>query len=136
MFENPKINIKLKLSALWTSLIALYIYGDYFELYVPGKVEKFVNGTSKLDSPTLLLVASILIAIPSLMIALSILLKPKINRLLNIIFGILLTLIVILVGSISLYEWYSFYVLYAFIEAIITISIVWTAWKWPKKVSD
>jgi len=133
MFENPKINIKLKLSALWTSLIALYIYGDYFELYVPGKVGKLINGASKLDSPTLLLIASILIAIPALMIALSILLKPKINRLLNIIFGILLTLIVILVGSISLYEWYSFYVLYAFLEAIITISIVWNAWKWPKK---
>lgn len=32
MLENPEINIKLKLSALWTSLIALYIYGDYFEL--------------------------------------------------------------------------------------------------------
>ena len=70
------------------------------------------------------------------MIALSILLKPKINRLLNIIFGILLTLIVILVGSASLSEWYSFYVLYAFLEAIITISIVWYAWKWPKKYSN
>ena len=136
MFENPKINIKLKLSALWTSLIALYIYGDYFELYVPGKVEKLINGAAKLDSPTLLLIASILITIPALMIALSILLKPKINRLLNIIFGILLTLIVILVGSASLSEWYSFYVLYAFLEAIITISIVWYAWKWPKKYSN
>lgn len=136
MLENPKINIKFKLSALWTSLIALYIYGDYFELYVPGTVEKLINGTTLLDSPTLLLIASILITIPALMIALSILLKPKINRLLNIIFGILLTIIVILVGSMSLTEWYSFYVLYAFLEAIITISIVWYAWKWPKHPSD
>lgn len=133
MLENPKINIKLKLSALWTSLLALYIYGDYFELYVPKKIENLINGTSKLDSPTLLLVASILIAIPALMIALTLILKPKINRLLNIVFGILLTLIVILVGSTSLYEWYTFYVLYALLEAILTISIVWTAWKWPKE---
>lgn len=136
MFENPKINIKLRLSALWTSLMALYVYGDYFELYVPGKIEKLINVEDKLDSPTLLLAASILIAIPAVMIALSIQLKPKINRLLNIIFGVLLTLIVLLVGSVSLSEWYSFYVLYAFLEAIITISIVWSAWKWPKAHSD
>ncbi len=62
MLENPKINIKLKLSALWTSLMAFYIYGDYFELYVPGKVENLINVKAKLESPTLLLVASILIA--------------------------------------------------------------------------
>ena len=132
MFENPKINIKLQLSALWTSLMAFYIYGDYFELYVPGKIEKLIAVEAKLESPVLLLTASILIAIPALMIALSLLLKPQINRLLNIIFGVMLTLIVILVGSFSVSEWYSFYVLYSVLEAIIAISIVWIAWKWPK----
>ncbi len=136
MFENSKINIKLKLSALWASLVALYIYGDYFELYVPGKVEKLLNETAILDTPTLLFAASISVAIPSLMIALSVLLKSKINRILNVVFGILLTLIVILVGSTSISEWYSFYVFYAFMEAIITISIVWMAWKWPKEPSN
>lgn len=131
MLENPKINIKLKLSALWTSLIALYIYGDYFELYAPGKVEKLINGTAILDTPTKLFLASLLIAIPSLMIALSVFLNPKINRLLNIVFGILLTVVVVLVGSNSLHTWYSFYVFYAILEGIITLSIVWHAWKWP-----
>ena len=133
MLANPKINIKLRLSALWTSLLALYIYGDYFELYIPKKVENLINGTSRLDSPTLLLVAAIVIAIPALMIALSIFLKPQINRILNIIIGTLLTVIVILVGSTSISEWHSFYVLYALLEAILTITIVWTAWKWPKE---
>jgi len=132
MLENPKINIKLKLSALWTSLIALYIYGDYFELYVPGKVENLLNGEAILETPTLLLLASISIAIPSLMIALTVLLPPKINRILNIVFGILLTLIVVLVGATSIAPWYGFYVLYALLEAMISCSIVWIAWKWPR----
>lgn len=131
MLENPKINIKLKLSALWTSLIALYIYGDYFELYAPGKVEKLINGTAILDSPTKLFLASLLLAIPALMIALSVFLNSKINRLLNIVFGILLTIVVVLVGSTALYTWYSFYVFYAILEGIITLLIVWYAWKWP-----
>ena len=80
MLENPKVNIKIKLSALWTSVLFCYIYGDYFELYVPEKVDSLVNGVNILDSPTKLLIASIVLAIPSVMIALSILLKPKINR--------------------------------------------------------
>lgn len=131
MFENQKINTKLKLSALWTSLIALYIYGDYFELYVPEKVEGLLNGVNLLNSPTKLLTASIGIMIPALMISLSVLLKPRLNRILNILFALLLTLIEIFIGSISISSWYSFYVLYAFIEVIITVNIIWTAWKWP-----
>jgi len=132
MLENSKINIKLKLSALWTSLMFLYIYGDYFELYAPNKIEKLMNVTDELDSPTKLFLASVLLAIPALMIAVNVFLKPKISRWLNIIFGILLTIVVILVGSSSLYTWYSFYVFYAILEGIITLIIFWYAWKWPK----
>jgi len=132
MLENLKINIKFKLSALWTSLMSLYIYGDYFELYAPDKVQKLIDGNGILDSPTKLLLASIMLAIPSLMIFLSIFLKPIINKWLNIIFGIIFTLLVIAVASTALYKWYTFYVLYAILEAILTIMIVYYAWKWPR----
>ena len=136
MLENPKINIKIKLSALWTSLMFCYIYGDYFELYVPEKIEKLINTTGILDSPTKLLLASIMLAIPALMISLTILLKPKITKWLNIILGILFTIVVLLVASSALYTWYSFYVLYALLEALITLLIVYYAWNWPMKTSD
>lgn len=132
MLENPKINIKLKLSALWTSLMFLYIYGDYFELYTPRKIEKLMTVAGVLNSPTKLFLASVLLAIPALMITVNVFVKPKISRWLNIIFGILLTIVVILVGTSSLYPWYSFYVFYAILEAVITSIIVWYAWKWPK----
>ena len=132
MLENPKVNIKLKLAALWTSLMFLYIYGDYFELYAPNKVEKLLNVTDVLDSPTKLFLASVLLAIPALMIALNVLLQPKTSRWLNIVFAGLLTIVVVLVGSFSLYPWYSFYVFYAILEAVITITIIRLAWKWPK----
>lgn len=132
MLENPKININHKLSALWTSLIALFIYGDYFELYVPGKVEGLHSGATILDSPGLLLVAAITIILPASMIALSVLLQARINRILNIAFASLITVIVTLVGVTSISIWYSFYVLYAVIEIIITVSIIWTAWNWPR----
>lgn len=133
MLVNPPVNIKIKLSALWTSVIFCYLYGDYFELYVPEKVDSLISGANVLDSPTKLLIASIILGIPSIMVALSVLLKPKLNRFLNIFFGVLFTLMMLLIGINSLTPWYSFYVFLAFLESVITASIVWSAWNWPKQ---
>jgi len=132
MLENPKTNIKIKLAALWTSVLFCYIYGDYFELYIPEKVNGLSTGKNILDSPFKLLMASIVMAIPSVMIALSIILKPKLNRILNILFGTLFTLIMIVIGFGSLTKWYSFYVFLAFLESCITFLIVYYSIKWPR----
>ena len=81
--EDFKINVKFKLSALWTAVMFCYIYGDYFSLYVPKQIERFIKGETLLDSPLKLFAAAILMAIPALMVFLSIALKPKISRGLN-----------------------------------------------------
>jgi len=133
MLENPKVNIKIKLAALWASATFCYLYGDYFELYTPDKVNSLITGQNSLDSPNKLLIASIILAISSVMVAASIILKPKINRILNIIFGTLFTLMQVFIGILSTNEWYLFYVFLAFLESFITALIVWYAWKWPKK---
>mgnify|MGYP000636867082 FL=1 len=133
MLENPKVNIKIKLAALWASVTFCYLYGDYFELYTPGKVNSLITGENVLDSPTKLLIASIILAISSIMVGASIILKPKMSRILNIIFGTLFTLMMLLIGVNSMTEWYSFYAFLAFLESIITALIVWYAWKWPKE---
>jgi len=136
MLGNPKVNIKIKLATLWASATFCYLYGDYFELYTPDKVNSFITGENVLDSPTKLLIASIILAIPSIMVGASIILKPKINRILNIVFGTLFTLMMLFIGVNSMTEWYSFYVFLAFLESIITFLIVWYAWKWPKKAQN
>jgi hypothetical protein len=136
MLENSKINIKIKLSILWTSATFCYLYGDYFELYTPGKVDSLISGENVLASPLILFIASVIMAIPPLMITLSLLLKAKINRWLNIIFGLLFTLMMVLIAIGSLSPWYTFYVFLAILEAILTFIIVLIAWKWPKSVSD
>lgn len=133
MLENPKVSVKIKLAALWASVTLCYLYGDYFELYTPDKVNSLITGENNLDSPTKLLIASIILAISSVMVAASIILKPKLNRILNIIFGTLFTLMMIAIGVYSTNEWYLFYVFLAFLESIITALIVWYAWKWPKE---
>lgn len=128
-----KVNVKIKLAALWASVTFLYIYGDYFELYVPRKIAGIIEGNSMLDNPVKLFLASLLLAIPSLMICLSILLKPILNRLLNIVFGIFFTSIMLLIAVISISEWRAFYVFYAIVESVLTALVVWTAFNWPKQ---
>lgn len=130
--QDFKINIKLKLSALWASVTFCYIYGDYFELYIPKKVDGLLNGENMLDSPTKLFIAAFLLLIPSLMICLSVILKPTINRILNISLGIFFTLFVALVGISSLSVWRTFYVFYAAVEICLTLVIIWYAWNWER----
>lgn len=131
--EDLKVNIKIKLSALWASVTLCYLYGDYFELYVPQKTAGLLSGENLLNSPPKLLTATVLLAIPAVMVFLSLILKPKINRLLNIILGLLFNVIMLLIASISLVPWKSFYVFLALVESIITAAIIGYACKWPKQ---
>lgn len=132
--EDFTINVKLKLSALWASVTLCYLYGDYFELYVPQQTESLVNGTNMLDSPTKLFTAALLLSIPALMVFLSLLVKPKLNRLLNIIFGFFFTAIMLTIALNSLTAWRTFYVYLALIESLITSLIIWYAWRWPRRL--
>tara|TARA_R110002126_G_scaffold284481_2_gene434223 strand:- start:1012 stop:1425 length:414 start_codon:yes stop_codon:yes gene_type:complete len=136
MLINQKVNIKIKLASLWASVTFCYLYGDYFELYTPDKVNSLITGDNIMDNPTTLLLASIILAIPSVMVAASILLEPKINRILNMLFGTLFTIMMVFIGISTTKEWYFFYVFLAFLESIITALIVWYAWKWPKEKQE
>jgi len=131
-YVDFKINIKIKLAFLWTSLMFCYIYGDYFLLYSPNKIEGLINGENNLNTPIKLFLATVLLVIPALMICLSIFLKPKVNRILNMVFGVIYTLIMLLIAFTSLSSWLTFYVFLAIVESIITSVIFWNAFKWPK----
>ena len=129
------INPKIKLAALWTSLMFLYIYADYFQLMTPEKLERMINLQTPMGptSPSLLLIFSVILIIPSLMIFLSVFLKPKINKWLNILIASLYACISILIIVTTLGdEWHAFYVLFNIVETLIFTLIIWQAWKWPR----
>lgn len=130
--KDFEVNLKVKLAALWTAVTFCYLYGDYFELYTPEKVQSLLSGDNVLNSPMILLVASVIMVIPPLMIVASIFLRPKPNKWLNIIFGTMFTIMMLLIAIGSLTPWYSFYVFLAIVEAMLTAIIVWNAYKWPK----
>lgn len=132
---NYSINVKLKLAALWTSLMFLYIYADYFQLMTPNKLERMIDLKTPMGptSPEILVVFSILLIVPALMIFLSVFLQPQINKWLNIIVvAIYMGISILIIASTIGDQWHTFYVLFNFVETIVFITIIIQAWKWPK----
>ena len=62
------------------------------------------------------------------MIFLSVALKPNLNRWLNIIFGVIYTLIIL----VTMWGW-KFYIFFGIIEVALTGLVVWYAWNWPRQ---
>jgi len=133
LLKDFTINIKIKLALFWTAVTFCYLYGDYFELYTPDKVSSLISGENVLNTPIILLIASVVMVLPPLMIILSLVLKPNLNKWFNIVIGSLFTIMMLLIAVGSLTPWYSFYVFLALVEATMTSVIVWNAIKWPRE---
>lgn len=129
LLEDMKIDVKIKLAALWAAMMFCYVYKDLLFFYKPGLIEDIMAGATPLGSQESLLGAAILMAIPSVMVFLSVILPAKVNRLANIIVGIVYT--GVNVGAFMEPE--IFYVFFGIVEVMITLLIVWHAWKWPKQ---
>lgn len=130
--EHWRAPVQLKLAALWASVMFCYAYGDYFELYTPGKLEGMLQGNiGPLGAATqgMLVGTSLLMAIPSLLVFLSIALAPRENRALNLVFGALYTALMAMLATQA--DW-LFYQGFAVLEAVLTALVVWYAWTWPR----
>ncbi|MHA2055551.1 MAG: DUF6326 family protein [Candidatus Hodarchaeales archaeon] len=128
--EDMKINVKIKLSACWVTVVLIYLYADLFGFYTPGHLENVLAGELAGTEITdvLLLVFMILMTIPSLMVFLSLTLKAKVNRLTNIIVGVIQLVFILgmVLGEIDLLYLFS-----STVEAVLLLLIVWYAWTWP-----
>jgi len=132
-FDDPKVNVKIKISALWASVMFCYVYGDYFELYVPGKLTAMLAGKIGPLGPAtqgVLVGVSAMMAVPSIMVFLSLVLRPRVNRWVNIVMGALYTAIILI--TISGGAW-MFYLFLGVVEAALTALIAWYAWNWPRR---
>lgn len=129
--EDVKINVKIKLSALWVTLMFFMLYADVLTFYQPGALEEIIAGelAGIQINQAFLITAAIVMAIPSVMVFLSLTLKAKANRWANIILGI--EQAGVLLGSVLLARAFDpHYIFYNIIEAVLIALIIWYAWKW------
>lgn len=130
------IDIRVRLALLWTTLMFLYIYADYFRLMSPGKLQSMMELRTPVGptSPGLLVVFSVMLMVPALMISLCVLVRPHINRWLNIMAAFPYAIISMLIIASSFGdEWQTFFVIFNCVELSVLAAIIWLAWRWPRE---
>ena len=132
--EAPRIPVQAKLAAAWTSFMFLYIYVDYFGLYKPGAVDGILDGVVfEFDiSPSLLTLMLASVAIPAVMVMLSMTLPARANRATNLVVAALYIPYSLFNAVGETWEWAFFYGLSIAIEVLILAFILRAAWTWPR----
>jgi len=130
--EDYRINVKL--AGLWVAAMFCYLYADVLAFFVPGHLAELLAGEiggMLIDDFFLLASAGIMIP-PIVMIFLSLVLKVKTNRRLNIVVGIVYTLIGISMAVMAVIPFSPGYLVYGTVESILTALTIWYAWMWTK----
>ncbi len=133
ILEDIKVSVNLKLAALWCSFMFLYIYVDYFSLYMPGKIKYILKGKVFVFVITqeFILTALVSVAIPALMIFLSVAMPAKISRVVNIITASVYIPFTLfnLAGTTWIHMVFA-----AIVELLLLFLIIRYAWRWPRKL--
>jgi hypothetical protein len=130
-FEPSNVNVRIKISALWTSMLFVFVYVDLFSLYradfradlEAGEIAGFTVNQSFLVGTT------VYVVIPSLMVFCALILRPRVNRIANIALAILYALTIV-AGAIG--EW-NYYILGSAVEIALLVALVYYAWTWPRE---
>ena len=137
LLDNPPIPVQAKLAAAWTSFMFLVIYIDYFHLYQPGEID-VIRGGDIFEfeiSGTLMTIFFALIAIPTLMVLLSMTLPARVNRATNLVVALLFIPICVFNAAGASWDWAFYYGLTIGVEVLILAFILRSAWTWPRTPS-
>jgi hypothetical protein len=131
-YRDTQVDVKLVLCALWIAMLFVFAYVDIFGFYRADVLDAALDGrvatTAFTVNQIFLTFTLIYILLPTLMVVLSLLLKPRVNRITNIVVS-LLYMISIIVSCIG--EKWAYYILGSLIEVILLVAIARSAWKWP-----
>ncbi len=136
--EDLRMPVHAKLAAAWTSFMFLYIYVDILNFYKPGVIDNILGGVVfKYDiSPTLLTAMLASVAIPALMVMLSMTLPARVNRATNLVFALLYIPYSVVNAAGESRDWAFFYGLSIGLEVLLLAFILRSAWTWPRRTAS
>jgi hypothetical protein len=136
--EDLRMPVRAKLAAAWASFMFLYIYVDYFHLHKPGVIDDLRAGVVfEFDiTPTLLTIFVAVIAIPALMVMLSMTLPARVNRATNLVVASLYIPVSVFNAVGESWSWSYFYGLSIGLEVLLLAFILRSAWTWPRRTAS
>lgn len=132
--QDSRVDEKIVLSGLWTSMLFVFAYVDIFAFWrrdvINGALAGTVPGAGIGIDQTFLALTTAYILVPSLMVAVSLLIPARVNRVANIIVALLyLSSIVVTVAG----ESWIYYILGSVVEMALLLAIVRIAWIWQER---
>jgi hypothetical protein len=127
--ESFHVNVRIKISALWTSMLFVFVYVDVFGLYradVRADLEAGEIGGLTVNQ-AFLVGTTAYVVIPSLMVFGALVLRPRMDRIANIALAVLYA---VTIGASAIGEW-TYYVFASAIEVALLAGVVYYAWTWP-----
>jgi hypothetical protein len=130
--EDTEVPVRGRLAGLWASLMFLYIYVDILSLYRPGVIDGILDGRVwEFDvSQTWAVGALALMAVPILMVILSLTLPARANRTTNLVVATLY--VVVSLGNAVGETWAYFATFAVALEVAVLALILRGAWAWPR----
>jgi hypothetical protein len=128
------VDVRIILSALWAARMLSSLQGDTTRLFDPVVLEEMIAGTSGITvTNELLLVMSIVMAVPIFMSFLSLTLKDKVNRLANLSVGIFFVVWELVFLIFFYIQSPAYEIFWGIAYLIFAALVVWYAWKWPEQ---
>ena len=134
---TTKIDVRIKLSALWIAEMFCYLFAAVWDNYKPGVLEQLIAG--EIDgipiTQEVLFGNAVMMVIPSVMVFMALILKDKVNRLVNIILSMFFTGVILITYAyyyVSGVNTWAYSYVFAITEIMLYALIVWHVWKWPR----
>lgn len=129
-YQGFWINPRIKIAALWTAMLFVFVCVDLFSLYrsdvradiAAGKIAAFTIGQGYL------LGVMVYVLVPSLLVFLSLVLPVRLTRVVNIVAAVVYAVTV--AGS-AIGEW-NYFILGSVAEVAALAGVAYYAWTWPK----
>ena len=130
-YRDSPVDVKLVLSALWITMLFVFAYVDIFAFFRADVLEAALDGeiatTGFTVNQLFLTYTLVYILLPALMVVLSLVLPPRVNRMVNIVVS-LLYVVTIIGGAIG--ETWAYYIIGSIVEVMLLAAIARTAWYW------
>jgi hypothetical protein len=132
-YQDTRNDVKLVLSALWIAMLIVFAYVDIFGFFRADVLRAALDGkvatTGLTVDQVFLAFTTVYILVPTLMVVLSLVLRPRANRIVNIVVALVYA-VSIIAGCIG--ETWAYYLIGSAVEVVLLVAIVRAAWTWPR----
>lgn len=137
VLEDRPVDRKIVLSGLWVAMMFVFAYVDIFGFWradvIKGALAGEVPGVGFEIDQRFLVLITLYVLIPSLMVAASLMLPARVNRVTQLVVAplYLLSIVVACLG-----ETWVYFLLGSGVEILLLALMIWLAFTWPRVLTS